>query len=74
MNINRTSNRTPIRTMRSKSSCAKMADSISARDGKQNSFGEVLKQSTSVRDTFNSVSSAEHTSTKEIVSSVPFTQ
>lgn len=74
MNITGTSNRTPIRTTRSKSSCAKMADSISARDGKQNSFGEVLKQSTSARDTFNSVSSAERTPTKEIASSVPFTQ
>lgn len=74
MNINRTSNRAPIRTTRSKSSCAKMADSLSARESKQNSFGEVLKQSTSVRDTFNSVSSAERTPTKEIVSSVPFTQ
>lgn len=74
MNITGTSNRTPIRTTRSKSSCSKMADSVSAREGKQNSFGEVLKQSTSVRDTFNSVSSAERTPTKEIVSSVPFTQ
>lgn len=74
MNITGTSNRTPIRTTRSKSSCAKMADSISAREGKQNSFGEVLKQSASVRDTFNSVSSAERTPTKEIASSVPFTQ
>lgn len=74
MNINRTSNRAPFRTTRSTSSCAKMANSISARDGKQNSFEEVLKQSTSARDSFNGVSSAERTPTKEIVSSVQDTQ
>lgn len=74
MNINGTSNRAPIRTTRSKFSCAKMAESVSARDDKQNSFGEVLKQSTSVRDTFNSVSSAERAREKVTVSSVPFTQ
>lgn len=74
MNINGTSNRAPIRTTRSKSSCAKMADSVSARDGKQNNFGEVLKQSESARDTFNSISSANHIREKVTVSSVPFTQ
>lgn len=74
MNIIGTSNRTPIRTTRSKSSCAKMADSVSAGECKQNSFGEVLKQSASARDTFNSVSSAERVREKVTVSSVPFTQ
>lgn len=74
MNINKTSNRTPIMTMRSKSSCAKMADSVPSSEVNYSRFEDVLKQSTSVRNAFNSVSSAERTPIKEVVSSVPFTQ
>lgn len=74
MNITGTSNRTPTITTRSKSSCAKIADPISAGESKQSRFEDVLKQSASARDTFNSISSANRVREKVTVSSVPFTQ
>ena len=71
MNISRaTTNRTPFRTTRSKSSCAQMTDSV-----KQSSFGEVLKEAAPAKDTFKSTSAAERTpATTSIASSVPDTQ
>ena len=71
MTINRTTtNRTPFRTTRSKSSCAQMTESI-----KQSSFGEVLKETAPAKDTFKSTSAAERTpATTSIASSVPDTQ
>ena len=71
MNINRaTTNRTPFRTTRAKSSCAQMTDSV-----KQSGFGEILKQSAPARDTFNSTSTVKRNpTTTAIASSVPDTQ